>query len=167
VFLPEGHMPYDSGMLNDSVKLIQEEGQNITSEMDYIRLTNEFYDKSWQSSQDAEERFETIWTIVRYIYRANLSEEQMIELLRTRSGLLSINSYSRTHLERILNMDRAISSALDIEKKMDLQRQIRTYSINVPVIESIKFTHRPGTDDREYVIVEADYDPTLGLLTDV
>lgn len=160
-------MPYDSGMLNDSVKLIQEEGQNITSEMDYIRLTNEFYDKSWQSSQDAEERFETIWTIVRYIYRANLSEEQMIELLRTRSGLLSINSYSRTHLERILNMDRAISSALDIEKKMDLQRQIRTYSINVPVIESIKFTHRPGTDDREYVIVEADYDPTLGLLTDV
>ena len=117
--------------------------------------------------EDAEERFETIWTIVRYIYRANLSEERMIELLRTRSGLLTINSYSRTHLEQILSLDRAISSATNIEEKLVLQCQIRMYSINVPVIESVKFTHKPGNDDREYVIVEADYDPVLGLLTDL
>jgi hypothetical protein len=38
------------------------------------------------------------------------------------------------------------------------------YSINVPVIKSVKFTHRFGGDDREYVIVESDYDPSLGLL---
>jgi CRISPR-associated endonuclease/helicase Cas3 len=169
VFLPEGHRPYECRMLNDSIKLIQEKAKKISSEMDYIRLTNEFYDRSWQSSQDAEERFETIWTIVRYIYRANLSEDRMIELLRTRSGLLTINSYSRTHLERILSLDRAISSVKEesIEKKLDLQRQIRMYSINVPVVESVKFTHVPGMDDREYVIVEADYDPRLGLLTEI
>jgi CRISPR-associated endonuclease/helicase Cas3 len=112
VFLPEGDPPYDPDMLKNSKDLIREKAHTISSEMDYIRLTNEFYDQSWQSSQDAEERFETIWTIVRYIYRANLSEERMIELLRTRSGLLTINSYSRSHLEEILKLDKEISSAL-------------------------------------------------------
>ena len=135
--------------------------------MDYIRLTNEFYDQSWHSSEDAEERFETIWTIVRYIYRANLSEERMIELLRTRSGLLTINSYSRSHLEEILVLDKAISLTTNIEEKLELQRRIRMYSINVPVIKSVNFTNRTGNDDREYIIVEADYDPVLGLLIDL
>jgi hypothetical protein len=91
----------------------------------------------------------------------------MIELLRTRSGLLTINSYSRSHWNEILNLDRAISSSSDIEEKSELQRQIRMYSINVPVIKSVNFTHKFGDDDREYVIVEADYDPSLGLLIDL
>jgi hypothetical protein len=132
--------------------------------MDYVRLTNQFYNQSWRSSEEAEERYETIWTIVRYIYRANLSEERMIELLRTRSGLLTINSFSRSHWNEILNLDRAISSTSDIEKKLELQLQIRMYSINVPVIRSVNFTHKFGDSDREYLIVEADYDPALGLL---
>jgi CRISPR-associated endonuclease/helicase Cas3 len=117
VCLAEGDLPYDSLMLKNSEVLIQQNAHSISSEMDYIRLTNEFYDQCWQASEEAEERFETIWTIVRYIYRANLSEERMIELLRTRSGLLTINSYSRTHWNEILSLDRAISSASDIEKK--------------------------------------------------
>ena len=80
--------------------------------------------QSWQSNEEAEERFETIWTIVRYIYRANLSEERMIELLRTRSGLLTINSYSRSHLEEILILDKQISLATNIEEKLELQLEL-------------------------------------------
>jgi hypothetical protein len=38
------------------------------------------------------------------------------------------------------------------------------YSINVPLVKSANFTRRSGDDDREYLIVEADYDPKLGLL---
>ncbi|MGB7953426.1 MAG: hypothetical protein WCF23_05550 [Candidatus Nitrosopolaris sp.] len=91
----------------------------------------------------------------------------MIELLRTRSGLLTINSYSRSHWEEILSLDRSISSTADIEKKLELQLQIRMYSVNVPVIVSVTFTHRSGNDDREYVIAEADYDPILGLSIDL
>ena len=165
--MPEGGPPYDSRMLKNSVELILEKAQSISSEMDYVRLTNEFYDQSWQPSEEAEERYETIWTIVRYIYRADLSEEGMIKLLRTRSGLLTINSYSRSHWEEIVSLDKAISSAADIEKKLELQQQIRMYSINVPVIESMKFKSRFGENDREYIIVEADYDPTLGLFADL
>jgi hypothetical protein len=49
------------------------------------------------------------------------------------------------------------------------------YSINVPVIKSIRLTHRSvnvGDDDsknnpKEYLIAEADYDSTLGLLVDM
>ena len=167
VFLPEGDPPYDSRMLKNSVELILEKAQSISSEMDYVRLTNEFYDQSWQPSEEAEERYETIWMIVSYIYRADLSEEGMIKLLRTRSGLLTINSYSRSHWEDIVSLDKAISSAADIEKKLELQQQIRMYSINVPVIESMKFKSRFGENDREYIIVEADYDPTLGLFVEL
>jgi hypothetical protein len=52
-----------------------------------------------------------------------------------------------------------------------LYLQLRMYSINVPVIKSIKLTHRSvnvSDDDnnnpKEYLIAEADYDFTLGLL---
>ena len=56
-------------MIQNSVELILEKANSISSEMDYIPLTNKFYDQSWKSSQDAEERYETIWNTVRYIYR--------------------------------------------------------------------------------------------------
>jgi hypothetical protein len=55
-----------------------------------------------------------------------------------------------------------------------LYLELRMYSINVPVIKSIRLTHRSvdvGNDDdnnaREYLIAEADYDSTLGLLVDM
>lgn len=42
----------------------------------------------------------------------------------------------------------------------------------MPVIKSIKLTHRfvnvgDGDDDNPYLIAEADYDSTLGLLVDM
>jgi hypothetical protein len=42
----------------------------------------------WKSREEAEERYEEIWQELSYIYKANLSEEKMIDLLRTRSGML-------------------------------------------------------------------------------
>jgi hypothetical protein len=38
----------------------------------------------------------------------------------------------------MLNLDRAISSSSDIEEKLELQRQIRMYSIN-----GLNMIHRP------------------------
>lgn len=70
--------PYDFDMMNDSIALIKDEAGNITSELDYVRLTNSFYDRSWRRSDDAEDRFEEIWNRVHYVYRANLSEEGMM-----------------------------------------------------------------------------------------
>jgi hypothetical protein len=41
------------------------------------------------------------------------------------------------------------------------------YSINVPITTSVEFDRRYGHNNNEYVIAEADYDPALGLLTEM
>jgi hypothetical protein len=134
-----------------------------------VRLTNQFYDESWESSEEAEERFEEIWTQLRYINRASLYEESMRDLLRTRSGLISINSFSQTHWDEVFRLDGELHSTTDLEERTEIQRQIRMYSINVPIVSSVTFSTMRGHNDNEYTVVNSDYDSNLGLLinTDV
>jgi hypothetical protein len=161
-------LPYDPELLGSSISLLREEAKSIVSELDYLNLTNRFYDQYWNRSEEAEERFEEIWNQVHYIYRANLSEEGMIKLLRTRSGIMTINAYSRSHWDVILNLDRQLNhSATTTEQKYAIQREIRMYSINVPIVRSAVFNRRNGYGDLvDYIIVEADYDRRLGLVLD-
>jgi CRISPR-associated endonuclease/helicase Cas3 len=161
-------LPYDQDLLDSSVSLLRDEAQSISSELDYLNLTNMFYDRYWNRSEESEERFEEIWNQVHYIYRANLSEEGMIELLRTRSGIMTINAYSRSHWDEIQNLDRELNlQTSTTEQKYALQRQIRMYSINVPIIKSAVFRHTTGYGDLiDYTIVEANYDQQLGLILD-
>ena len=175
LFLPEDwnsnknvtSLPYDPDLLDSSISLLEEEAPLIRYELDYLELTNRFYDQKWNRSEKSEERFEEIWNQVHYIYRANLSEEAMIELLRTRSGMMTINSYSRSHWDEILSLDRQLNLATTVEQKYSIQRQIRMYSINVPIVRSVIFNHRTGLgDETDYTIVEADYDQQLGLVLD-
>jgi CRISPR-associated endonuclease/helicase Cas3 len=169
VFQPEGSLPYISRMLENSIRLLRDEAYTISSELDYVRLTNQFYDESWESSEEAEERFEEIWTQLRYINRANLSEENMRDLLRTRSGIITINSYSRTHRDEVFALDDKLNLTTDIEERAEIQRRIRMYSINVPIVSSVTFSNMRGHADNEYTVVNSDYDASLGLLinTDV
>lgn len=175
LFLPEdwnsnknvASLPYDPDLLDSSISLLKEEASLIGSELDYLELTNRFYDQYWNRSEESEERFEEIWNQVHYIYRANLSEEGMIGLLRTRSGIMTINSYSRSHWGELLSLDRQLNLATTVEQKYSVQRQIRMYSINVPIVRSVIFNHRAGLgDETDYTIVEADYDQQLGLVLD-
>lgn len=171
VCLPQGDLPYDSRLLNQSVKLLSEEYNKITSELDYIRLTNRFYDENWQSSIEAEERFGRIWRAVYYIYRVDLSDIEMQKLLRTRSGLVTVNAYSRTHRDTISKLDDALSSLTSIKERTQLYRQIRLYSINVPLIGSTRLTQMENKHNSDggmkYLIVEADYDKDIGLMIDL
>jgi CRISPR-associated endonuclease/helicase Cas3 len=183
-FLPEGwqenkeksSLPYDEKLLSASIALIKDQAQKITSEYDYITLTDNFYNQNWKSSKEAEERYEEIWQELSYIYKADLSDEKMIDLLKTRSGILTVTAYSRTHWNKIIEYERKISSipVNDTQQRYMLYLKLRMYSINVPVIKSIKLAHRSvnvGDDDnnnpKEYLIAEADYDSTLGLLVDM
>jgi hypothetical protein len=81
---------------------------------------------------------------------------------------MTINSYSQSHWDEILSLDRQLNLATTTEEKYFIQRQIRMYSINViPIIRSVVFNHRAGLGDLiDYTIVEADYDPRLGLVLD-
>ncbi len=101
---------------------------------------------------------------VHYVYRANLSEEGMMELLRTRSGILTVSAYSRTHWDLINNLDQVLVSTDNVDERSRIFRQIRMYSVNVPITGSNRFTRRQGHADFEYLVVEADYDGRLGLL---
>lgn len=176
LYLPEGWnsnknvacLPYDADLLDSSISLLREEAQSIGTELDYLDLTNRFYGQYWKRSEEPEERFEEIWNQVHYIYRANLSEEGMIELLRTRSGIMTLSAYSRSHWDEILNLDRQLNlAATVIEEKYAMQRQIKMYSINIPVVRSAVFIRRSGYGDlTDYLVVEADYDKQLGLLLD-
>jgi hypothetical protein len=160
--------------------MIKDKAPKIRSEYDYITITNEFYSKNWTSeSKEAQERYEEIWQELSYIYRANMSEEKMIDLLRTRSGIISVIAYSRTHWDKIVEFEKKINGIPTncVDQRYDLFFRLRMYSINVPVSRSIKLTHRsvpivrdyddPKSSPRDYLIVEADYDPTLGLLVDL
>ena len=171
VCLPEGSLPYDSIMLEQSIKLLSEEFDKITSELDYIRLTNRFYDENWKSSIEAEERFGRIWRAVSYIYRVDLSDIEMQKLLRTRSGLVIANVYSRSHRDPISKLDDSLSLLTNIKDRTQLYRQIRLYSINVPLTSSTKLTQMESKhnshNNMKYLIVEADYDKDIGLMIDL
>jgi hypothetical protein len=91
----------------------------------------------------------------------------MIELLRTGSGIMTINPYSRSHWNEILSLDRQLNLAVTTEQKYSILRQIRMFSINVPIIMSVIFNHRTGFGDTpDYTMVEADYYQQLGLVLD-
>lgn len=165
LFLPEewrsnrnvASLPYDPELLGSSISLVREEARSIVSELDYLDLTNRYYDQFWSRSEESEERFEEIWNQVHYIYRAKLSEEGMIELLRTRSGIMTINAYSGSHWDEIMNLDRQLNLATT-EQRYGLQQRIRMYSINLQVVRSAVFIHKNGYADlTDYIVVEADY----------
>ena len=44
-----------------------------------------------------------------------------------------------------------------------MYKKIRTYSINVPLIKSVSLSYEMGKNDINYTVVQADYDPLLGL----
>jgi CRISPR-associated endonuclease/helicase Cas3 len=188
VFPPEGwyenkeknSLPYDERLLSASIAIIKDRATKITSELDYISITNDFYNENWTSnSKEVEERYERIWQELSYIYKANLSEPEMIKLQRTRSGIISVTAYSRTHWDKIVEFERKIDSVphMNTDERYNLYLKLRMYSINVPVSKSIKLKHRSvalgdngngsNSNSREYLIAEADYDSTLGLLIDM
>jgi hypothetical protein len=167
-------LPYDEELLSASIEMIEDRAAKITSEYDYIVLTNDFYNKNWKSSsKEAMERYEEIWQELSYIYKANLSDDEMIKLLRTRSGIVNVTAYSRTHWDKIVEFEDQINSTptSNTDQRYSLYLKLRMYSINVPVSRSIKLTHKSvavskdddySSNPRKYLIAEADYDSTLG-----
>ncbi|MDF0681932.1 MAG: hypothetical protein P0116_13320 [Candidatus Nitrosocosmicus sp.] len=89
----------------------------LLSELDYIRLTNRFYDENWKSSIETEQRFGKIWKAVSYIYRVDLSDIKMQQLLRTRSGMVTVNAYSRSHRDIISHLHDSLLSLPSIKRK--------------------------------------------------
>ena len=91
-------------------------------------------------------------------------EEEMIELLRTRSGIITGQAYSDTHYDIIMEKDKQLKAADTVEQKQRIFSQIRGYSINVPLMRYIKFEKKLGESEKEYLFVKSIYDGKLGLI---
>lgn len=178
IFYPEGweltqnnsktkaSLPYDDKLLEGSLTVLENEIRNITSEWDYVRLTNLFYDKYWQPDLAAEQRFDEIWCELNYVYRANMTEDRIRQLLQTRGdSIVSISAYAREHWDNILNqMNQRIQNTTDVRQRELLFREMRLYQINVPI--TLGFPLTPiESGDFTYTIVEKKYNPVLGLST--
>ena len=74
----------------------------------------------------------------------NISSE--IESLRTSLNAIYIDVIKNAESAQI-KFQEAISSSFHIEEKLELQSLIRMYSINVPLVKSVNFTHKAGDDD--------------------
>jgi len=163
VFLPKSHHPYQQDLLRKAIDLIAAEQGNINSEWDYIRITNMFYNEIWDSIRDdSDERFYSIWDKTRYIFSADLSDEETQELLRTRSGMISIPAFPLSFKQTIQEVQSQIESAKSRYDKMQLQRDKRRYLVNVPLVNGIKFT-----DDSLGKFVNRKYDKEYGLSDDL
>lgn len=163
VFLPKSHHPYQQDLLRKAIDLITAEQGNTNSEWDYVRITNMFYNEIWDSIRDdSDERFYSIWDKTRYIFSADLSDEETQELLRTRSGMISIPAFPLSFRQTIQEVQSQIESAKSRYDKMQLQRDKRRYLVNVPLVNGIKFT-----DDSLGKFVNRKYDKEYGLSDDL
>lgn len=163
VFLAKNHHPYQQNLLRKATELIAVEQKNIHSEWDYVLLTNKFYDEIWDSIRDdSDERFYSIWDSTRYVFSADLSDEETQELLRTRSGIVSVPAFPLCFMETIQEIQQKIKNAASMHEKMQLQRDKRRYLVNVPLIKGITFT-----DDSLGKFVNKAYDKEYGLSDDL
>jgi CRISPR-associated endonuclease/helicase Cas3 len=162
VFLPKNHYPYQQALLRKAIDLISMKQGNISSEWDYVRIANMFYDDIWDSIRnDSDERFYSIWENTRYIFSADLSDEETQELLRTRTGSVSIPAFPLSFRDTIQQIQKQMEHTTSRHDKMRLQRAKRRYLVNVPLVYGIKFT-----DDSVGRFVNRAYTKEYGLLDD-
>lgn len=159
IFKPESNHPYEPKLLSTAIDMLQQQGE-IRSEWDYVILTNRFYDTIWNEIRvDSVDRFCKIWDRLRYIYSADLSDTQTAELLRTRSGIVSISAFPITFHEIIKELHKKINTTSDVKEKERLYKEKRRYLVNVPLIKDIRFT-----SESMGIFVNRDYNNEYGLV---
>jgi len=171
IFEPENYHPYNKDFMEIALSIL--EGINrVNSELDYLNLTNKFYNKIWSDiKREEENRYKKIWKELSYLYSINFSNEQMQKLLKTRSGIINIPAipYSyKPYIEEInakledikIDLKGGNDSEYTNRKKMELLEEKKSYLVNVPIFYKKYLQIDPLYGDY-YVVLE--YDKKLGL----
>jgi CRISPR-associated endonuclease/helicase Cas3 len=169
IFKPINYHPYNEKLLNHSIDIIANEEDNIKSEYDYVRITNRFYDDIWDDiKSEGDNRFYNIWNKCKYIYSINLEDEEAQELLKTRSGILSIPVYPWEFRDHIQSLQEKIKNSNDKNEKFELRREQRQYLVNVPFISELKDKiHLDKIYGKSFIFINTKYDEELGLTAEV
>jgi len=149
IFTPEAPHPYKKQYLEVSLGLLEEVSSKYNSELDYVELTNDFYNSIWDYlKKEEEDRYQRMWKLyLNYIFSADLSDIRVQELLKTRSGILTIPAYPNTFrlkierinekIEKLTSKIRKLKKSREKErlkrKRMKWVRRKRLYLVNVPV----------------------------------
>ncbi len=167
VLKPIDYHPYDKKPLDVAVNIIAEECNNIVSELDYLKMTNRFYDMIWDEiKEDHDKKFYDIWDKCRYIYSIDLRDEEAQKLLTTRKGLISITAIPIKFRDEIVRLQEKLKTTNDKKKKRDIRKEQRKYFVNVPLIRDFKDKlHKETIYDDDFVFVNSEYDTELGLLS--
>lgn len=162
IFKPESNHPYDAKLLNTAIDMIIQHG-DIRSEWDYVTLTNEFYERILDEIKVNDvDRFYKVWDRLKYIYSADLSDKDTAELLKTRSGVVSIPAFPINLHDEIKKLHEKINITNDVKEKERLYRDKRKYLVNVPLLKDIQFTH-----ESIGIFVNKKYDSEYGLCNEI
>lgn len=168
IFDPEDYYPYNKKFLETSLNIL-ENLNNINSEFEYLKLTNLFYDEIWtEIKKNEENRYKKIWKELGYIYSADLTDEQIQKLLKTRSGIINIPAIPYIYKDRIEEINARIDE-INVKLKethnnsikydrLKLIEDKRMYIVNVPIFYKDYIT----LNNKDcYVVLR--YDESLGL----
>ncbi|WP_290596144.1 MULTISPECIES: CRISPR-associated helicase Cas3' [unclassified Archaeoglobus] len=168
IFEPENYYPYNKKLLETALNIL-ENSDMINSEFEYLRLTNLFYDEIWaEIKKNEENRYKKIWKELSYIYSADLTDEQIQKLLKTRSGIINIPAIPYTYkdyMEEInarideinAKLKRTHNNNLEYNR-LKLIEEKRMYIVNVPIFYKDYIT----LDNKDYYVM-LEYDRKLGL----
>jgi len=168
IFEPENYYPYNKKFLETALNIL-ENSDKINSELEYLKLTNLFYDEIWaEIKKNEENRYKKIWKELRYIYSVDLTDEQVQKLLKTRSGIINIPAIPYTYRDYIeeinarideinAKLKRTHDNSLEYDR-LKLIEDKRMYIVNVPIFYKDYIT----LNDKDYYVM-LDYDKCFGL----
>lgn len=141
IFKPENNHPYEPKLLDSAVEIVIHHMDKVRSEWDYVELTDRFYSMVWNEVWVGhEDRFHRVWDKLQHIYSVDLNDREVAELLKTRSGMVSIPAFPIDLHYRIKELYERRNTTDNVKEKERLSREIRRYLVNVPLLKGITFT---------------------------
>jgi len=162
VFKPPTYHPYEKQAMEKAEHMLREVSGKITSELDYLKLTDQYYSELWPSlrHEEAEERYQTVWEKLQYLYSADLSDKEIQQLLQTRTGMISIPAIPICFKPQIDEINKQLAQTDSVKEKMQLYRKKRAYHVNVPMTPE---TAHKLTKEHNDQYVKTNYDEEYGL----
>jgi CRISPR-associated endonuclease/helicase Cas3 len=162
VFKPPTHHPYEKEAMEKAEHLLREVSGKITSELDYLKLTNHYYSELWPSlrHEETEDRYQTVWEKLQYLYSADLSDKEIQQLLQTRNGTISIPAIPIRFKPQIGEINKQLAQTDSVKERMKLYRKKRAHHVNVPVTPE---TAHNLTKEQNDQYVKMNYDEEYGL----
>ena len=159
IFRPEGkrpYLPYDRKAY-DEASLLLGELEGIESELDLLRINDEFYEKIWGRYEAELKKPKLERSLIRW--------KRAEKVLKTRDTFMSLPAIPRPFL------DKAIELATDWEELSEEERLkamvfIMDHTVNVPIWTLDKYKHFNDDLYERFSIlgIELEYDENLGLV---